>query len=73
MRHLRFDGGMPRDPYIREKYTREVKTARAVARDYFLNVSQGSIRNFSGELAPAVNGRPTETYRTLILRRTSAN
>jgi hypothetical protein len=26
---------MPRDPYIREKYTREVKTARAVARDYF--------------------------------------
>jgi hypothetical protein len=24
-----------RDPYIREKYTREVKTARAVARDYF--------------------------------------
>ena len=32
---LRFDGGMPRDPYIREKYTREVKTARALARDYF--------------------------------------
>jgi hypothetical protein len=26
---------MPRDPYIREKYTREVKTARVVARDYF--------------------------------------
>jgi hypothetical protein len=26
---------MPRDPYIREKYPREVKTARAVARDYF--------------------------------------
>jgi len=26
---------MPRDPYVREKYTREVKTARAVARDYF--------------------------------------
>jgi hypothetical protein len=35
MRHLRSDGGMPRDPYIREKYTREVKTARALARDYF--------------------------------------
>jgi hypothetical protein len=26
---------MPRDPYIREKYTREVQTARAVAREYF--------------------------------------
>ena len=26
---------MPRDPYIREKYTREVKTARAVTHDYF--------------------------------------
>jgi hypothetical protein len=26
---------VPRDPYIREKYTREAKTARAVARDYF--------------------------------------
>jgi hypothetical protein len=26
---------MLRDPYICEKYTREVKTARAVARDYF--------------------------------------
>ena len=26
---------MPRDPYVREKYTREVKTTRAVARDYF--------------------------------------
>jgi hypothetical protein len=38
MRHLRFDGGMPRDPYIREKYTWEVKTARALARNYFLNV-----------------------------------
>jgi hypothetical protein len=24
-----------KDPYIREKYTREVKTARAVVRDYF--------------------------------------
>jgi hypothetical protein len=26
---------MTRDAYIRDKYTREVKTARAVARDYF--------------------------------------
>jgi len=26
---------MSRDPFIREKYTREVKTARAVAREYF--------------------------------------
>ena len=26
---------MPHDPYIREKYTREVKSARAVALDYF--------------------------------------
>jgi hypothetical protein len=26
---------LPRDPYIREKYTREVKTARVVAREYF--------------------------------------
>jgi hypothetical protein len=24
-----------KDPYIREKYTREVKTARTVLRDYF--------------------------------------
>jgi hypothetical protein len=26
---------MPRDPYIREKFTREHKEARRVARDYF--------------------------------------
>ena len=26
---------MLRDPYIGEKYTREVKTARAVAREFF--------------------------------------
>jgi hypothetical protein len=45
---------MPRDPYIREKYTREVKTARAVACDYFERF-QGSIQNLCGKLAaPAV-------------------
>jgi hypothetical protein len=26
---------MPRDPYVRDKFTREIKTARKVARDYF--------------------------------------
>jgi hypothetical protein len=26
---------MPREPYIREKYTREIKKARRVAQDYF--------------------------------------
>jgi hypothetical protein len=26
---------MPRDPYIRDKFTREVSTARKVAREYF--------------------------------------
>jgi hypothetical protein len=25
---------MPRDPYIRDKFTREIKTARKVAREY---------------------------------------
>jgi hypothetical protein len=25
---------MPRDPYIRDKFTREIKTARQVAREY---------------------------------------
>ena len=34
-RDRRNHGAMPRDPYIREKYTRGVKTARAVTRDYF--------------------------------------
>jgi hypothetical protein len=34
-RRLRFDGPMPRDPYIREKYAREISHARNVARDYF--------------------------------------
>jgi hypothetical protein len=27
--------GMPRDPYIRDKFTREVSHARKLARDYF--------------------------------------
>jgi hypothetical protein len=31
----RFDGGMPRDPFIREKFTRELSAARKLARDYF--------------------------------------
>jgi hypothetical protein len=26
---------MARDPYIRDKFTREIKTARKVAREYF--------------------------------------
>ena len=26
---------MPRDPYIRDKFTREISHARKVARDYF--------------------------------------
>jgi hypothetical protein len=26
---------MPRDPYVRDKFTREIQTARKVARDYF--------------------------------------
>jgi hypothetical protein len=26
---------MPRDPFIREKYTREISHARKLARDYF--------------------------------------
>ena len=30
-----FDKAMPRDPYIREKFTREISHAREVARDYF--------------------------------------
>jgi len=34
-RRLRFDGPCPRDPYVHDKYTREVTTARAVAREYF--------------------------------------
>jgi hypothetical protein len=25
---------MPRDPYVRDKFTREIKTARRVAREY---------------------------------------
>jgi len=33
-RHLRFDTPMPRDPYVRDKFTREIQTARQVARDY---------------------------------------
>jgi hypothetical protein len=32
---VRFDGGMPRAPYVREKYTREVSHARKKAKDYF--------------------------------------
>jgi hypothetical protein len=32
---LRFDDGMPRDPFIREKFTRELSAARKLARDYF--------------------------------------
>jgi hypothetical protein len=40
----------PRDPYLRQKYTREVKTARSVARDYFERFPKRSIRNFSGKL-----------------------
>jgi hypothetical protein len=42
---------MPRDPYIREKYTREVKTARAVARDYFERFPKDRYGNFRGKLA----------------------
>jgi hypothetical protein len=36
---------MPRDPYIREKYTREVKTARVVARDYFERLPKDRYEN----------------------------
>ncbi len=31
----RFDGAMPRDPYIREKFTRLRITAKKVAAEYF--------------------------------------
>jgi hypothetical protein len=31
----RFNGAMPRDPYIREKFTRERTAARNHAKDYF--------------------------------------
>jgi hypothetical protein len=30
----RHDEPMPRDPYVRDKFTREIKTARKVAREY---------------------------------------
>ena len=32
---MRFDGTMPQDPYIREKFTRESSTARSAVREYF--------------------------------------
>ena len=36
MRHcLRFNGAMPRDPFIREKFTRERTAARKLAAEYF--------------------------------------
>ncbi len=31
----RFDAPMPKDPYIREKFTRESSTARRAVREYF--------------------------------------
>jgi hypothetical protein len=46
---------MPRDPYVREKYVREVKTAWAVARDYFERFPKDRYGNIRGKLAaPAV-------------------
>ena len=36
MRHcLRFNGAMPRDPFIPEKFTRERTAARKLAAEYF--------------------------------------
>jgi hypothetical protein len=32
---LRFDGGMPRDPFIREKFTKERTAAKKLAVEYF--------------------------------------
>ena len=52
---VRFDGPMPLDPYIREKYTREVKTARAVARDYFERFPKDRYEtSVESELVPVV-------------------
>ena len=34
-REWRFDGAMPRDPFVREKFTRERTAAKKLAAEYF--------------------------------------
>ena len=36
-REWRFDGAMPRDPFVREKFTRERTAAKRLAARYFRN------------------------------------
>jgi hypothetical protein len=43
---------MPRDPYIREKFTREHGEARRVAREYFAKYPKDRYGDRSRKLAP---------------------
>jgi hypothetical protein len=43
---------MPRDPYIREKFTRDLSFARQLAKGILRKISEGSIQDRDRELAP---------------------
>jgi hypothetical protein len=52
-REWRFDGAMPRDPFVREKFTRERTAAKKLAAEYFDRFPKKRVPDRSRELAPS--------------------